>query len=436
MNNEVFQEIYGHILNDAQRIRKEVMNEWGDILMFGGSMPQNIVDELSIAARITGLSFDALSSHGAAKQQVPGKPDLYEMEVRGEKYICHKTAIPSVVGGFLDVINIPGVTNEQPEPAPVEKKEPISAPEPEPIKEPEPEPEPAPEPIVEPEPEPVAEEEVIEEAEAPLDFVSEEEEEPIPEPEPEPEPESVEEETPSVLAPISDETAAPTVGIFGLKDLFLDETSKPFEEFVYSMYTVSLTHSGYGGGGKATEATILIAPLKISKFATPSVPILVSVFCNGRVITMSSYDQADDGKNLVMGEIEGFYLMFRGSFDGMGKFRGYVTTTGISANQGDALNVLSEQEFGKNAGSKAKNGHIKFRTPLYEDENGVLEVVPFGEPEDNEFVVVAKTTDFVDYIYIGNTAGLKKAVVYIDNKQFQIVCTWKNEVLSVELKEV
>ena len=64
MNDEVLQEIYSHILNDTQRIRKEIMGEWGDILMFGGAMPPDVMNELAIAARITGLTFDAFGHHG------------------------------------------------------------------------------------------------------------------------------------------------------------------------------------------------------------------------------------------------------------------------------------------------------------------------------------------------------------------------------------
>ena len=469
MSNEVFQEIYGHILNDAQRIRKEIMNEWGDVLMFGGEMSKEAIADLSTAARITGLTFDALLGHGVEIDQVPGKKDLYEVQVRGEKYVCHKSAIPSMVG-FLEEVSVMGVAPRQaeptPAPAPMPKPEPIPEPKPEPIhvKEPEPVPVQKVEPKQEPESfyeEPEEEQETHSYSEymteAEEDFYSEE---PVREEKEEEQPaesfyeeenvsgndwyaddddgesyaeESAVQETETPAVNIFDGTA-PKIGMLGRANLFMEERRKKEEEFVYSMLQVNLTHSGYSGGGKSHEMTIMIAPLKISRFASPSVPIVVSVFHDGKLTTASSYDQKDEGRNLIQLEVDGFYLLFRGTFDGEGKFNGIVNTTGISANQGDILNVTSEERFGDNAGDRVGNGHIKFNSEIY-DEEGTIEVVPFGHPDDNEFVIVAKTEGYVDYIYSSAASGLKKPIIYVGQKQARINCRWENGEMLVDLEE-
>lgn len=458
MNNEVYQEVYGHILNDAQRIRKEIMNEWGDILMFGGSMPDEVVGELSTAARITGLAFDALSSHGVKFASVNGKPDLFTLSVREESYICHKSAIPSM-SGFLDVVNIPGVPNTQNEEIEVEAQREVPS-----KKEKET--------FVEEKNEielnddvdsfPMADEKNVgidsSNEKAEFTDISDEENLPL---EPEDENSSMEEEMPeteksetsSDMLEVnkenmaddtayetqqdnSDDSSAPNIGSFLRSDIFTEETEKAMDEIVYEMFGVTLTHSGFSGGGKSLDAQIMIAPLKIQKFSCPSVPIIVSVYYKGKIFTSSSYDQAEDGRNLVTLNIDEFYLLFRGSFDGNGKFRAFITTTGISASQGDILNITSETRHGDDAGRNVKNGHVKFRATVYDDP-GTIEAFPFGEPEDNEFIVMTKTDEFVDYMYISNgSGGLKSAIIFQNGEKKQISCEWDEDKMTVELKEV
>ena len=458
MNNEVYKEVYGHILNDSQRIRKEIMNEWGDTLMFGGSMPQEAIDELSTAARITGLSFDALAKHGVSISQVNGKPDLYSLSVRDETYVCHKSAIPSMVG-FLDVVNIPGVSVEQPAQkaeTPVKEK-PSSPAYAQPVKEEEkveqeshrverdarryyfeeesesveeedsfpdeePEEEVKAEPEVEEQEDPEPEEEDV-----PEEDISESESEPEPEEEPI-------EEAPKLRAEVIG--GSPNIGYLNRDSLFIEERSKNVDEIIYEMFDVSLTHSGYGGGGKATEMQIMVAPLKIQKFACPSVPILVSVYCNGKVQSFSSYELKEDGKNLVQLCINEFYLLFRGSYDAAGHFKALVTTTGISANQGDIMNVTSATKYGDDSNKNVNNGHVKFKSLVY-GEPGTIEVVPFGAPEENEFIVLTKTDEFVDYIYVSDIqGGMKKPTIFTEeNKKNLICCSWEDDQMKVELKE-
>lgn len=455
MNNEVYKEVYGHILNDSQRIRKEIMNEWGDTLMFGGSMPQEAIDELSTAARITGLSFDALAKHGVNISQVNGKPDLYSLSVRDETYVCHKSAIPSMVG-FLDVVNIPGVSVEQPAQkaeSPVIEKSSSAYTQPDKEEELEQE-----SPRVErdtrrryfeEEPEPVeedffpdeeSEEEVETEPEVEEKKEPESEEEDSPEEEvleAESEPESEQEtvlEAPKLRAEVIG--GSPNIGYLNRDSLFIEERSKNVDEIIYEMFDVSLTHSGYGGGGKATEMQIMVAPLKIQKFACPSVPILVSVYCNGKVQSFSSYELKEDGKNLVQLCINEFYLLFRGSYDAAGHFKALVTTTGISANQGDIMNVTSATKYGDDSNKNVNNGHVKFKSLVY-GEPGTIEVIPFGAPDDNEFIVLTKTDEFVDYIYVSDIqGGMKKPTIFTEeNKKNLICCSWEGDQMKVELKE-
>lgn len=431
MKSEIYQEAYRHILNDAQRIRKEIMNEWGDILMFGGTIPEEAMNELSTAARITGLAFDALSTHGIKCAPVDGKPDLFRLTVGEESYVCHKTAIPSM-SGFLDVVNIPGVTpvsigQEQKSSDIVSEDIDVG---------------------IESEPD---EESQIHNETSNNEFCEEVTDDAVVEKQDVAEEDITDLDINGTEMASDDETAteegfdikketednAPAIGSYLKSDFFAEEKTKFFDEIVYEMFDASMTHSGYAGGGKGLDIQVMIAPLKISKFSCPSVPILVSVYCNGKIYTASSYDQAEEGKNLVTLNVEEFYLLFRGSYDGSGKFHAFITTTGISASQGDILNITSESRHGDQAGRNVNNGHVKFRTTVYDDP-GTLEAFPFGEPENNEFIVMTKTDEFVDYLFISDEAGgLKKPIMFQNGKKLQVECGWDTENrMFVNLKEV
>lgn len=485
VNNEVYQEVYGHILNDAQRIRKEIMNEWGDTLMFGGTMPSEVLEDLSNVARITGLSFDALSGHGVSFTSVDGKPELYRLNVRGENYVCHKSAIPSM-SGFLDVVNLPGVNQKQGNSASSIRKEQSVYPYENPNKK-----ENAESFRMEEREEnryQQTESSYQEDEQATLedyyntddqdyqedqssysddytndDYSSEDseyQEEPIYDSEQEYEEQNEDEYQQDYTDSPSDEQyedeqeeeeeivypqkkaeiigGSSKISSFSKKDIFMEEYQKNVDDIVYEMIDINLSHSGYSGGGRPEKMTVMIAPLKIQKFATTIVPIIVSIYYNGKIITKSSYDQAEDGKNLVTMDVNEFYLLFRGSFDANGKFKGYVTTTGISAGQGDILTVSSDVSYGETDSRTVNNGHIKVRSVIDETE-GVIEVFPFGDPENDEFIVMTKNDEFVDYMYISDGAkGLKKPLIYSDGVRKQAICSWDkdHEVMSFELKEV
>ena len=184
---------------------------------------------------------------------------------------------------------------------------------------------------------------------------------------------------------------------------------------------------------------VVIAPLKIVRQATPSVPILVSVLHRGRVYTKSSYDVTEEGKNLVTLDVAEFYLLCRGSFDANGVFHALMTTTGISANQGDILNVNSLKSFGTEAGRNVRNGHVKFR---YTSDHGpgTVEVFPADAPGVEEFIVMTKNDEFTDYLYVSNSRGRtsKRALVFDNDVKKEVVCSWgaDGETLTADLVEV
>lgn len=436
MNDEVLQEIYAHILNDAQRIRKEIMGEWGDILMFGGAMPPDVMNELTIAARITGLTFDALGNHGIKYRQVTDKPDLYTLTVAGGGYICHKTAIPSMVG-FLDQVNIPGVS---------QTAEPVHTPHPE-YKNEEPpvrenkyvstetytEPPLTSQPANIPVPEMPSSAESTETNETsiddtqnvPIDNTTENTQEPE---------SPVVEETPVVPTPVSN-NSAPQIISLSKSSLFIEETQKQRGTFVYEMFNISLTHAGTAGGGQPAEMQIMIAPLKIQKFACPSVPIIVAIYYNGQIYMSSSYSEQEEGKNIISMNVDEYYMLFRGTYDANGLFKGLITTTGPSAAQGDIINTNSAENYGADA-DNVNNGHIKFRESIY-DAPGTIEVFPFGDPDDEEFVIMTKTDEFVDYIYVSNqNGGMKKPTIFDNGGKKEIICKWNDDILNVSLSDI
>lgn len=406
-------------------IRKEAMAEWGDVLMFGGAMPDGVVSDLSTAARITGLVFDALKNRGADFENVNDKPGLIKLSVEGDDFVCHKSAIPSISGFLEQVYTMDVLKDKANEPAKKDEQEERSG-------EPEPDPEPAEaffEPDSEPDEEPstyistkrsvssagpLEEEESHEEAQDELRGTEEADEA-----EDEGDNAESEEGSPSVMYP-------------GKNDFFNDELNVKADDFVYTMLGATLSH--YKGKGKSIEVQAMVAPLKISKISAPSVPILVSVFCDGQVITSSSYNQKD-GKSLVTLEVQGFYLLFRGQFNADGEFSGEMMTTSMSATQGDILTVTSQEHYGREPRSQSRNGHVKFHETVL-DRSGVIEVFPFGDPEDNEFVAMLSNEDFVDYIYLSPNVPLMKAIYYAGDKKKQLSCEWNNGALQVHTREV
>ena len=423
-----FKKFYESILECSQQIRQTAMMEWGDTLMFGGVMPPEVSLELATAAKITGLAFDALGRAGIPMTPVPGKNNLFSMEAGNKKYTCHKLAIPSLNGSQLDTDQtmVQEMTNSSQNNESIKSEtvfEKTFAPEP--IKEPEQKLELESEENQELETE--IEESIEEDLETELEEAPEEEDL-------EEEPEDNKNMIPKIGAEIIGGTT--NFGSLTREDLFNDEKQKFSGDMVYELFTLSMTHSGFAGGGKPDEFRVMVAPLKISRIAASAVPIIVSIFYKGTIVTRSSYDYAEIGKNLVTIDVNEFYLLIRGSYDANGNFKVYITTTGISANQGDIMNIISNKSFGKNAGANVGNGHIKFRCYI-DDEPGVMEVFPFGEPKENDFIVMTKNPEFIDYTFISNsTKSLKKMFIYEQGVKKSVICQWNEDVLEVNIVEV
>lgn len=221
---------------------------------------------------------------------------------------------------------------------------------------------------------------------------------------------------------------------FSKNDIFIEEQSKFASEFVYHTSKISVLHPDIGS--RPEEMLIMIAPLKITKYSCPSVPIIVTIFHRGNSVTASSYDTMDSGKNLVMIDIDEYYFLCRGSFDDNGNFKASIVTTGPSANQGDRINILSSKTYGNGANRETRNGHIKFR---YEAESGpgTIEVFPFGKPDEDDFVAIVKNDEFVDYYFISRSLRINsRPIVYTGNGNKQeLICQWEGDSLTAELVE-
>ena len=217
-------------------------------------------------------------------------------------------------------------------------------------------------------------------------------------------------------------------------NFFVEEQNKDAAGFVYSFSKISIMHTDRMGGGHPEEMYIMVAPLSIYKQEISSVPIVVTIVHNGKHVTCSSYDTLDEGKNIVLIDIDEFYFLCRGSFTADGKFRATVVTTGISAAQGDKMNILSSKTYGNALDPETKNGHIKFS---YKSEagDGYIEVIPFGKPGDEDFVAIVKNKEFIDYYLMSKSLRANsKAIVYskggISN---ELLCHWDGDILMADL---
>ena len=217
-------------------------------------------------------------------------------------------------------------------------------------------------------------------------------------------------------------------------EFFDDENKKAASEMIYTYSKMSVKHLDVMGGGRPEEMLVMIAPLKISKYECSSVPIIVTIVHNGKQKTCSSFDTLEKGKNIVLIDIDEFYFLCRGSFDRDGNFKAMIVTTGLSAQQGDQITILSSKTYGNSLNPGTKNGHIKFRYDA-DAGDGVIEVFPFGHPGDDDFVALVRNKEFADYYLISKILKTQsKAMVFskgdISN---ELVCHWDGDLLEVEL---
>lgn len=214
------------------------------------------------------------------------------------------------------------------------------------------------------------------------------------------------------------------------REFFIEEKYKHSEQFVFDLHRISVCHMG----GRAEDMEVMIAPLKIQKYSCPGVPIIVAVYYQGRMYVASSYDNNEDGKNIVPMEINEYYFLIRGFFNDKGEFQSTITTTGISASQGDLLTPVGLKKH-RPTGSKVGNGHIKFK---YESEYGpgVVEVFPLDIYE-KDFVVMTKNEEFTDYYVVSNKGyGINRVLLYDNGVKSELVCNWDGENLEVDIVPV
>ena len=427
-------ELYKQILDSAEQIRTEIMKNVSDIILFGGQISEEDNRELSAIAKITGETFQALIDRGLPTKEVQGKQNFVSVSVCGKDYLCHISVIPSFQKktNFVDTVEKTQIQTEE------EKK-------------------------IEPsvEPEPVSTVEIKEDfqekeeditAAKDLDFenmsltyenteetVSPDEEvaENVEEPNSKEldEAETLPEEINTSEIPVeAEETQPPTtyntqISHISRSNLFIEETRKQFSEFVFTVYRITALHQF---GGRAEEMQVMIAPLKISRVQSSTVPIIVSIYYKGKTYTKSSYDTREEGKNLVQIDINDFYFLCRGGFGENGDFSSAIMMTGISAGNGDRLNVLSKKEYGNAKNSNVNNGHIKFRY-MSDEGPGTIEVFPLALGEQ-DFVIMSKNEEFVDYLAISPT-GYNRPFIYENGVKKEILCNWDDMTLEVELVE-
>lgn len=222
---------------------------------------------------------------------------------------------------------------------------------------------------------------------------------------------------PAVLPPVNAITG----------DIFIEEKTKHSEQFVFDLHRITVCHVG----SRAEDMEIMIAPLKIQKYACPSVPIIVSVYYKGKMYFASSYDNNAEGRNTVQMEVNEYYLLFRGFFNDRGEFQSTINTTAISSNQGDILTQVGLKKH-RPVGPEVKNGHIKFR---YQGEEGpgILEVFPIDLYGD-DFAIMSRSGEFTDYYAMSKRKyGLQRIILYDDGVKSEVVCNWNGEYLEADI---
>ena len=201
-----------------------------------------------------------------------------------------------------------------------------------------------------------------------------------------------------------------------------NERQKKSGDFIFNKYRISASKQGFNS---ASDITLFVAPLQGIP-NNPNVPIVVHVYSHGNFKTASSYDTKDSGHNIVTLEIDNFYLLIRGGFDSNGKFMSFVMTTGLSANQGDIINVLSKEE-GYTGPILPGSGHIKF-----EDDGNIYEIFPLNLQE-NEYLCILISKEFLDYYVVAKNYGSPKIRIFENGTQKEIIAGWSGDVFEADI---
>ena len=210
------------------------------------------------------------------------------------------------------------------------------------------------------------------------------------------------------------------------RETFVEERTKSPYDFVFDTMRITITHMNTAGSPE--EMHIMIAPLIMTRKPQASVPIVVAFYHKAGYTVKSSYDEAEKGKNLCIIEVGEYSFLCRGAIDGNGNFVSSVVTTGTSAQQGDRLTVVDKKMYGRQSQNPV-NGHIKF---THNTVSGpyIIEVFPF-DADFNDYIVVARGTEFTDNLCIGN--GIKtssRALVWGGDANFEVLVN-KNETVGM-----
>lgn len=230
------------------------------------------------------------------------------------------------------------------------------------------------------------------------------------------------------------QTQATVIGDIAEKnDTFFPEIEKStkISDLVYEIFCISLNH--HLSAMASQRYTIVCAPIKLSRYAALSVPIVVCVKDErGRRYTKSSFDM-EDGKNIICMDIDDYSLLIRGTFDSDGHFKTIITTTGRSADKGDELSLISQESFGQECSHDTSNGHPVLH---YTSDEGLAYffAIPIGQPMQDDFLIVSKTDEFTDYMYSSaENNGAYSAKIYENGVAKRIVPSWEDNKLNLNV---
>lgn len=180
----------------------------------------------------------------------------------------------------------------------------------------------------------------------------------------------------------------------------------------------------------------MVAPLKIFKYKTLLVPIVVAVKSEDNKNVKSSLDYYDTGKNILVINIDDCSFLVRGTFDNNGNFNAIIQTTEKSVDRGDIIEVKSYKVYGNDHNHESINGHPVLHYNSNEGPSYAL-IFPLNEIGIDDFVIISKTDEFVDYLYSSaDNLGAYTATIYENNSAKRIIPRWDDEMLEVDIVEV
>lgn len=212
----------------------------------------------------------------------------------------------------------------------------------------------------------------------------------------------------------------------------LAKYTKKKDEFVFISYRVRVMTPGLGN---MDEISIMIAPLLIPGKACPSVPIITSIVCDGKIFTKSSFELEEKGKNMIIIRVNSKYeFLVRGFFDGSGTFCGFIATTGKSVERGDKIEVLEERHYGK----PDINISPAF-TICYNETHDPAQayIFPLINDKKDNFIFFEKTAEFTEYMYYTeDSLGLQKIMITDNGVRKEVVCGWEGDEAVIKFLEV